>query len=261
MRNTFRGCAPRTARVLLSRLHSQSVLRFSLVTLLIIAVLSVATPYAYAQVLSHQKISDTDGGFTGTLDDDDRFGSSVASLGDLDGDTVTDLLVGASFDDDGGTDRGAVWILFLNSNGTVKSHQKISDTDGGFTGTLDDGDNFGTAVASLGDLDGDTVGDILVGAYHDDDGGNNRGAVWILFLNSNGTVKSHQKISDTDGGFTGTLDDVDEFGTSVASLGDLDGDTVTDLVDPDTVKRNPSLVSPKRPASRHPPLFLDNHLI
>jgi hypothetical protein len=63
----------------------------------------------------------------------------MTSLGDLDGDGVGDLAVGADLDDDGGLDRGAVWILFLNPNGTVKSHQKISDTQGGFTGTLDEG--------------------------------------------------------------------------------------------------------------------------
>ncbi|MCZ6734458.1 MAG: hypothetical protein O7C65_01550, partial [Planctomycetota bacterium] len=66
--------------------------------------------------------------------------------------------------------------------GTVKSHQKISDMQGGFTGILDDVDLFGWAVASLGDLDGDGVGDLAVGARHDDNGGPNRGAVWVLFL-------------------------------------------------------------------------------
>jgi len=115
------------------------------------------------------------------------------------------------------------------SDGTVKSHQKISDTEGGFTGVLDDTDQFGFPVASLGDLDGDGVTDLAVGAVNDDDGGPNRGAVWILFLNADGTVKSHQKISDIDGGFTGVLDDSDLFGAGVASLGDLDGDGVTDL--------------------------------
>lgn len=65
-------------------------------------------------VLSHQKISSTAGGFTGILDNSDRFGSSLASLGDLDGDGVTDLAVGAWTDDDGGFDRGAVWVLFLD---------------------------------------------------------------------------------------------------------------------------------------------------
>ena len=67
------------------------------------------------------------------------------------------MAVGAHGDDDGGSDRGAVWILFLNSDGTVKAHQKISDTSGGFTGTLDNSDCFGESVASLGDLDGDGV--------------------------------------------------------------------------------------------------------
>jgi hypothetical protein len=180
-------------------------------------------------VKADQKISDIEGGFTGILDDGDYFGNSAAALGDLDGGGVGDLAVGAVVDDDGGTSRGAVWVLFLNTDGTVKSHQKISDTEGGFTGILDDWDRFGESVTSLGDVDGDGVGDLAVGTNCDDDGGNARGAVWVLFLNTDGTVKSHRKISDTEGGFTGTLDDEDWFGGTVASLGDLDGDGLGDL--------------------------------
>ncbi len=55
--------------------------------------------------------------------------------------------------------------------GMVLSHQKISDTEAGFAGILDDSDSFGVHVASLGDLDGDGVGDLAVGAHGDDDGG------------------------------------------------------------------------------------------
>ena len=180
-------------------------------------------------VKSHQKISDTEGGFTGMLNDEDRFGHSVAWLGDLDGDGIGDLAVGAVRDDDGGTDRGAVWVLLLNANGTVKSQQKISETEGGFSGTLDDYDYFGSSVAPLGDLDGDGTGDLAVGARNDDDAGTDRGAVWLLLLNADGTVKSHQKISASAGDFGGTLDDYDNFGWSVASLGDFDGDGTGDL--------------------------------
>ena len=180
-------------------------------------------------VRAHQKISDTEGGFKGVLDDEDHFGAGMAPLGDLDGDGVSDLAVGASEDDDGGLQRGAVWVLFLNSDGTVKSHQKISATAGGFDGILDNSDWFGGSLASIGDLDGDGVIDLAVAAPCDDEGGTRRGAVWVLFLNTNGTVRAHQKISDLEGGFTGTLDDNDRFGSSLASLGDLNNDGVNDL--------------------------------
>ena len=169
-------------------------------------------------VKANQKISQYSGGFGGVLDDSDWFGNKTTALGDVDGDGVEDLAVGANSDDDGGTDQGAVWILHLNTNGTVKSYQKISSLSGGFTGELDDGDLFGASIASLGDLDGDGTLDLAVGATFDDDGGIDRGAVWILFRNPDGTIKSHQKISDTEGGFTGVLDDDDRFGV-VALLG------------------------------------------
>ncbi len=49
------------------------------------------------------------------------------------------------------------------------------------TPTFPGTDNFGWSVASLGDLDGDGVGDMAVGAYRDDTNGTNRGAVSVLF--------------------------------------------------------------------------------
>jgi CHU domain-containing protein/FG-GAP repeat protein/VCBS repeat protein len=181
-------------------------------------------------IKSYQKISDTQGGFTGAIDNADYFGISVCSLGDLDGDGNTDIAVGAWGDDDGGTDRGALWILFLDSNGTVNSYQKISDTQGNFTGVLDDSDRFSWSLANVGDINHDGLPEIAVGAYGDDDGFSNAGALWILFLDTNGTVKSHQKISATEGGLTDTLAVFDLFGYSVSAIGDLNDDGSIDIV-------------------------------
>ena len=110
-----------------------------------------------ARVDSEQKISGTSGGFNGNLDAGDRFGSAVVSIGDLEGDGVTDLAVGAPYADDGAADAGAVWILFMDSDGRVDTQQKIADGAGNFDGNLDNGDRFGSAVASPGDLNEDGV--------------------------------------------------------------------------------------------------------
>ena len=180
-------------------------------------------------VKSEQKINETNGGFGGSLAGIHFFGSTVAALGDLDGDGVEDLAVGATEDDGGGMNRGAVWILFLNADGTVKSEQKIDEFNGGLTGPLEDDDRFGSALVAVGDLDGDGVTELAVGAIGDDDGFSNAGAVYILFLNSNGTVASEQKISATAGGLAPALTLDDEFGGGLGALGDFDGDGVEDL--------------------------------
>jgi hypothetical protein len=178
---------------------------------------------------STRRINDAWGGFGGGLDGGDEFGRSVTSVGDLDGDGVEELAVGAPGDDDGGADRGAIWLLFLNRDGTVRDRRKISGTTGGFDGVLADGDRFGESSSPLGDFDGDSVEDVAVGAPHDGDGGFSAGAVWVLFLNADGSVKAHRKIGATQGGLSGPLDADDRFGSSLTALGDLDGDGVTDL--------------------------------
>jgi len=177
------------------------------------------------------KIGDLSGWTGGPLDDNDRFGTSIASLGDLDGNGMADLAVGADGDDDGTNDSGAVWVLFLDTTGAVMGQQKISGTEGGFSGPLVVGNRFGSSVAGIGDLDGDGIQDLAVGATGDPDGAqwSTRGAVWILFMNNDGTVAGEQKISDLAGNFGGDLGELDHFGSSLAYLGDLDGDGLTEL--------------------------------
>lgn len=126
------------------------------------------------------KISSTAGGFGPGLSDGDELGHlGVAGPGDLDGDGLPDLVVGAPGDDDGGADRGAIYRLLLNADGTVKSKSKLSSTSGNFTGALADGDRFGHLSAH--DLNNDGVAELIVGAPYDDDGSTDAGAIWILW--------------------------------------------------------------------------------
>ncbi|MBI1312828.1 hypothetical protein GC176_16180 [bacterium] len=172
-------------------------------------------------VSSSVKIANGTGGGP-TLENYDFLGSSVANIGDLDGDGVTDLAVGA--DGTGGTNSGAVYVLFMNADGTIKSSTQIaSGMNGG--PALGSGVRFGSAVTNLGDLDGDGVTDLAVGANR---AGTNKGVVYVLFLNADGTVKNSTEIaSSTNGG--PALSNGDLFGSSVANVGDLNGDGVVDL--------------------------------
>jgi len=171
-----------------------------------------------------------------TLVENARFGDSVANIGDLDLDGVNDLAVGSKRDHAGGTDRGAVYILFMNKDGTVKNHEKIDDdTDNG--PTLKNVDRFGDSIANMGDLNGDGINDLAVGAVNDDTKSNgsrgdanwNAGAVHILFLNRDGTLaRATAVINDftTNGP---VLAEGDAFGMGVANIGDLDGNGYDDL--------------------------------
>jgi hypothetical protein len=149
------------------------------------------------------------------------FGSSIANIGDFDGDGIEDFAVGA----EGYNDFGAVWIVLMNANFTVKNKYLIHS---GLP--LSVGDYFGSSVSAIGDFDNDGVKDLAVGARGDDSGGNNFGAVYIILMNSDGTGKSIYKIHSATAGFaSGDFAVNDNFGTSLAYLGDFNNDTYKEI--------------------------------
>lgn len=106
-------------------------------------------------------------------DGPEQAGTSVAGTGDTDGDGVGELAIGAPRARGG---HGAVYLVRGNLNGTLT----LSDTDTVFIGTAP-GDLFGTAVAGRGDLNGDGLGDILIGAPGNDTTADNAGAAYLFF--------------------------------------------------------------------------------
>ena len=163
----------------------------------------------------------------------DSLGQSCASLGDLDGDGYVEIGIGATGDDAGGFNRGALYVVEVGPLGQLREWRRFSSATHPSLLPIDDIDNFGgRGVARLGDLDGDGSVEIAVGCYRDDDGGTDRGAVWILSLRPGAAVLALErtaKISSSAGGLEGPIANEDLFGMTVAPLGDLDGDGTPDV--------------------------------
>ena len=136
----------------------------------------------------------------------DMFGMTLAA-DDFDGDGVPDLAIGAPGESSG---SGAVYVAYLNSDGTVDSSVNIASSTTAM-------DAFGTSLAA-GDFDGDGVPDLAIGAPGESSGS---GAVHVAYLNSDGTVDSSVNIASS-------TTAMDAFGTSLAA-GDFDGDGILDL--------------------------------
>ena len=146
---------------------------------------------------SAQVFSGADGTVLYTFDGEtfgDRLGYSVAGAGDVDGDGFDDLLVGASRDDDNGTDSGSARI-HSGADGSVL-----------FTFNGDSAeDEFGYSVAAAGDVNGDGFADVIVGANEDDNNGANSGSARVFVSSvSNGLGSS---VSFTEDGAAVVLDD------------------------------------------------------
>jgi len=144
----------------------------------------------------------------------DFFGVSVASAGDVNGDGFGDVIVGAYLSDAGGVDAGRAYVYY---GGPVPD--AVPDLT--FTGAAAD-DNFGVSVASAGDMNGDGRGDLMVGAAQNDAGGTDAGRAYLYFGG-----RADGAVPDLT--FTGAAAD-DNFGVSVASAGDVNGDGFADLV-------------------------------
>lgn len=138
------------------------------------------------------------------------FGHDIDFAGDLDGDGLDDLIVGARFDSTAGDGAGHVVVL-SSADGSV-IWQRFGEP----------GDSLGSAVSSLGDLDGDGVPEQGVGAAgrSKEIGQDERSGVTFVYSGASGALLHTLEPRPTAGNF-GTF--------FVHDAGDHDRDGVNDV--------------------------------
>jgi hypothetical protein len=179
------------------------------------------------------------GGFViNGIDIDDFSGGSVSGAGDVNGDGLDDLIIGASGADPGGVSRvGASYIVFGNASGSVVELTDIvmDGNLGGFVINGIDGYDFsGKSVSGAGDINGDGLDDIIIGAYFaDHDGISVAGESYVVFGRASGALieLSEIDLDNNSGGFIIKGIEVGDWsGFSVSGAGDVNGDGLDDVI-------------------------------
>ncbi|MCM2506087.1 integrin alpha, partial [Aureimonas altamirensis] len=156
----------------------------------------------------------------------DVAGMSVSAAGDVNGDGLADIVVGSSGSN---SSTGRAYVIFGNTVGAGYMLSTIAAGSGGFVINGEaTGGNLGFSVAGAGDVNGDGLADIVVGAYNYNSG---TGRAYVVYGKTSTTAVAASAVAGGTGGFAvqGETTSV-SFGVAVSGAGDVNGDGLADVV-------------------------------
>ncbi len=179
-------------------------------------------------------LTSTDGFIIQGDDPNETAGHAVSGAGDINGDGIGDLLVGAILGTDGGVQAGQVYVIYGRA-GTARTSldmTTLAASDGFVIQANGDYDNVGASVSAAGDINGDGIGDLIVGGPRGYDGGIYAGEAYVIFGKSGATRGRIDlaNLAATDGLIIQGDAERDFAGGSVSAAGDVNNDGIDDLI-------------------------------
>jgi len=144
------------------------------------------------------------------------YGSSATTAGDVNGDGYSDVIVGAYRYDNGQSDEGRAFVYLGSATGLSASPNWTAESDQAAAW-------FGYCVSTAGDVNGDGYSDVIVGAYGFDNGQSNEGRAYVFQGSNTGLSITPNWITEID-------QTNSQFGYSVSTLGDVNGDGFSDII-------------------------------
>ncbi|CAD5914817.1 RHS repeat-associated core domain-containing protein [Planktothrix agardhii] len=174
-------------------------------------------------------------GFTVTGAAGNFAGSSLSNIGDFNGDTIDDFIVGGFAADPNNINATGESYVVFGTNQGFPANFDLSTLNGtnGFIIEGFEAESFsGGAVSSAGDINGDGLKDLIIGAFASDSNSlNNSGRTYVI-LGSKQAFSSRFNLANLNGnnGFViNSNQPLDYSGLAVSSAGDFNNDGLDDL--------------------------------
>jgi hypothetical protein len=190
---------------------------------------------SFSASINLSTFTSTDGFKINGIAANDQSGISISSAGDINGDAIDDLIIGAlGADPNGKSNSGQSYVVFGSRSGfsTSINLSTLNGSNGFKLNGIAAGDVSGTSVSSAGDINGDGIDDLIIGAQNADPNGTNSGQSYLVF-GSRSTFGANLDLSTLNGNNGFKINGItayDQSGWSVSSAGDINGDGIDDLI-------------------------------